>query len=283
MKGISMEKSENSSENSIEKPNLFQYTNPLQFLIDVYSYRKNLDPKFNIKKWAQEMGLEKPSLLALILNAKRPLQGRFLSFLSRGLELNATQSRYLSMLIIRKRLKDSEERSTLDFALEQMRAPNLWSEDVTLTEDDSIFSSWLNMAVFCSSKLPGVRLEPKSLKPLLKFEVSESEIAEAIATLKKQNLIQEKPVKRLSSKNDKPNLTAQRYFSQVLGLSQKAIGFPVKDREFQSFAFVANEKTFEIVREFVRELRTRISTIESSDPNSVYQAQFQVFPLLNEL
>ncbi len=272
----------------LKAPNLYDYRDPVLFVIDTFDYRRKADEAFSVRRWAKEMGLSSPVQIADILNRKRSIKLKDVDALQLGLGLDPTQKLFFQLLLKLTAAQTQEDR----MLFETLIAHHLpGADDHTLrTDNDDVFSHWSNMAILTLCRVPGFQVRVDTLAEVFEGRVDRTRIETAVALLLNEGLItieSDGCLRRTSTSvathTDRPNLGAHSYFRQVADLSKEAISLPLDEREFQCFSFALSPRQMPIAKELVRSLRTRLSALTDETASQIYQANLQLFPLTDEL
>jgi uncharacterized protein (TIGR02147 family) len=259
---------------------IYQYSSALSFLQDFYKNEKDKN-QLTLRDWAESMGLESPAPLIDILKNKRPLKLKHLSFLNKGLKLNADENLFFETLLLSDRA-EQEEKDYFHKLLTKMRP-------VTngISDNDEVFSHWLNVAILGLSKIKNFSLDVKSIQEALTNHVDEKIIEASLSLLiaKKYFFITPQgEIKRASpdfirNTDDVSVESTLKYYSQVINRSQDAIALPVKDREFQCFSFSMKKENLTRAKEILRSSRTELASLWDEEGDHVYQFNLTAFPV----
>lgn len=264
---------------------VYHYLDPFEFLADYINERKREEPSFSIRKWAKEMNLKGHNLLVMILNKKRSLKVKHLSFLGEGLRLNHEEQVWFRTIIQRISAKDSEERRLYELFLTKISPRN----DFVLKEVEEFkaISDWYHMAILALADIPNFKVTAENVRTHLKREVPKMKISAAIERLRSLDLLKEDEKGdlrctycRLSSKNDFASKAVQAYHKQTSNLAIEAVERDgVEVREFQSFALAIDPSKITLAKDLIREFRKSFSAAVSGGGSQVYQTNIQFFQL----
>ncbi len=259
----------------------------MQFILESFKEFKAKDSGFTVRKWADQMGLESPALLVMILKGQKALRVGFTDFLARGLALDEAEKLYFKTLILRKNARSDDEREVFDSILAALSPGKNFSADYS--ESESVFDHWSTLTLLTAAKIPGFSVDPEKVRECFLAEVDPSTLRNGLRLLEEEGLMRRdggkpSPVyKRVSSQNDKKNAGARRYFRQVFDMAKDAIEMPLEEREFQSFSLAIDEGKLSTAKELIRDLRNRLAALEGSDANRVYHANLQFFPMTKRI
>jgi uncharacterized protein (TIGR02147 family) len=264
---------------------IYAYQDPRDFLREQFDYRRQVEPSFSVRKWAKDMGLKGPKLLAGLLSGSKRFRPRYTEFLKKGLCLDAMEELYFETMILRKNSKDAEETSVLDRLLQNLSP----GEEIQtrVSNDENVFSDWTAMALLSALEISELRSEKDLLKAFSE-KLSSDKFYTLIKMLKEKGLLSEdndglKPnQQRLLSSTDQLNLGSHHYYEEVLDLAKCAISTNLVQREFQFFSVTISSEDIPAYKDMIRSLRTKMESrgLHSTRPDSVYQMSIQFFPLV---
>jgi uncharacterized protein (TIGR02147 family) len=93
------------------QPNVRAYSNIIQFIQDLFTYKKKLDPQFTLDMWSSELGFKSRSFLHMIYHGKKPLTPDFISTLSNSIGLSSSDQEHLLLLSLFHRAKSASQKS----------------------------------------------------------------------------------------------------------------------------------------------------------------------------
>ncbi|RYZ92832.1 MAG: TIGR02147 family protein [Proteobacteria bacterium] len=83
----------------LRRPEIFDYLDARQYLNDLYSYRKSLEPGFSFEAWAEELGFRSRSHLRMCLIGKRKISPLFIEKLGRTRGFNQKEQNFWEALV----------------------------------------------------------------------------------------------------------------------------------------------------------------------------------------
>jgi uncharacterized protein (TIGR02147 family) len=289
-----------SKEQEMRDLTIFDYKDPVLFLQAYFEKLKKHDPSFTIRRWSKRMGYSSPVVLFAIMNRKRAIKIRDLSSIFAGLELNPNESLYLRVLIMLAQADTREEKEILEIALEQLSpqaarpvgAPSNVERKGTIheTEHDELFSHWTDAAVLSMLRLQEARQDIRVIRDNLLWESDPSQVERSyqkicrLGLLEKDSEGQSRPkYDDVVTKSDQKHVGARAYFSQVNEIAIRAIELPLAEREFQCFSLVIRKSDIAKFKQMIRDYRADISNQEAENGDTVYQFNFEMFPLSKPL
>lgn len=264
-------------------PVVYNYTSSLHFITDWLEYEKTWDGSLSLRKWAKILDVDTQDLF-LVMAKKKKLSSHMASKISQKLDLDTSEDTYLQVLIKYEDAKNLTERKVLETVLVEL-SPFLGQ--TICTNDQSVFSHWVHMAILSMLTVQGINHSEESLSKALLLDLPRNIVSEAIERLLKLEFISKneegflvRNQNRVVSKNDAFKKSPHRYFQQVSELAEKAAELDVELREFQCFSMAINPENFQVYKDLIRGFREKLSALnEKEDSKQVYQFNFQAFPL----
>jgi uncharacterized protein (TIGR02147 family) len=275
------------------RPNIFQFNELVLFIKAYFENLREEMPEITVRRWAVQMGLSSPKPLIAILQDSRDFRMKDLDFLLKGMDLTATEIRYLETLLMLKKTKDAKEKSTLRFYLDLMKKAQfslnpvqdkpLREQTVFESNDEDLFSHWVDAALIAALQLKSTRADLNLLRENLLWEKDLAQVDRSLAKLKKQGLLDnEKNTLKydtITTRSERPHRGAKAYFAQINQLATEAIGLPLGEREFQCFSIPAHVAETPVFKQMIRKFREDITNLSNDDGNIVYQFNLEMFPL----
>ena len=254
-------------------------------MLDYLTLRQKEDQKFSARKWSREMNLKGHSLLVMLLQGKRSLRTRHVDFLKTSLQLNKKEELFLKTLIQYENATDMKDKAHLAELLEEFHPEKNFES--TLIDQFKIVSDWYYMAILAMTELKNFSGSEKEIFERFGGKLSSNEIRLALLRLKALGLLKSSPdgqlkatYKRITTANDLLNEGARIYHAQVMELAISAQEkLPLENREFQSFSMAVSEDKIPLIKEMIRNFRTKLSKAVSGNGDHVYQVNIHFFQL----
>lgn len=269
-------------------PNIFDYTDPHQFLKDAWTEKKQKNSSFSLRAWARKLGFENNSPLSLMLAGKRPIPKKYLPHFAENLSLNARESLYLETLIDLSRSKTPRER---EFYLERLKslsprpALNVQEIDSIKFGRDPLHAMILEMTY-----LPDFQPDPKQIQSRLLVKATIPEIEAAIDRLLTLGLLIRTDDGQLKKTHVHLHIHPKGADQMVQDFHRNCtkvaldinLSVPPAGRELSTFILNmgnaslprAKEKIQEFVQNFIREFESQPGYSEET-----FQFMVQLFPL----
>lgn len=263
--------------------NIYQYKDPLAFLISCFEAEKSKTQNLSIRKWAMALNVDDQDLL-LIFKKKKKFSSALVSKLSLSLNLNSDEEAYFEAIVKLADAPTLKEKQVMELVLAELtknRQPTVFVEDV------SVFSHWVHMAIISMSKLEGFRCNKESISNFLCDEVSPEIVDEAVERLLRLELVHydesgslKKNYANTTTTNDAYRKSPHQYFEQVSELAKRGVETPAEEREYQCFSLAIKRENIPLYKNLIRDFRAKVCALAESDSaDEVYQFNMQFFPL----
>jgi uncharacterized protein (TIGR02147 family) len=267
---------------------IYKYTEFHKFLTDAWREKRSRNPSFSMTAWAQQLGLENSSPLSLAFKGKRALPKKYLPQIIRTLDLDAEQSHYLEALLDLSRAKTAEQKLLY---LERLKTLAPGSDiNGEIVEEYKYMSEPIHGAIIEMTDLRSFNRDPAWIQQRLSFNVSISEINEAIDRLLQLNLLKETENHRLQKLHrhfttppDVADLGTKHYHKTVSEMAAEAVfAQDITRREFNSYSFNlkkdkiahAKKKMRKFINDFLNEFEAPVG-----EGDETYQLNLQLFQI----
>lgn len=102
-------------------PDLFNYLDISQFLMDYYKWKKSITPRFSISKWAEDLGSISKVTLRFILNKRRKISLSTTQIFMNYFQLSHDYKEYFENLVIYSQTKTATEKQAVGQVLIQLQ------------------------------------------------------------------------------------------------------------------------------------------------------------------
>lgn len=269
--------------------NIFEYKNYRNYLRDFYETRKDQNAKFSYRVFSRMLGFTSPNFLKLIILGDRNLTETSLQKVISGLKLEGLAQKYLKSLVLCNQCKDEEEKKNHQEKIDYIRA--LATEKNLDDKYCDYLSNWYYPVIREMTLLKSFREDPEWIANKLNDEVSPLNITQAIDDMIKLGLLKRDDHKQLipvdatiSTDPEAVNLSLKKTHKKFIEKAKDSIdNTPPHFRDISSLTVAVNQdmlaQTKKIIRKFRQDLNILLS--KSSDMDTVYQINFQVFNVTN--
>lgn len=236
-------------------------------LSDQFETLRKRNPKFSLRAFSRKTGLSIGPLSDV-------LKGRQ--------TWNLTPKRaaeILSKLEIKPSIKNK--------LLVQMGEQPMHKKENLKASDYGILTDWTYYPILFSFDLPARLRHPSAIAKRL--GISEEKVATVIEDLLQRKLLMaspdgtiERPEVFVSTADGTPNELIHKYHQVNLEISKRALQEqPVSKRDFTSLTFAGNESQMAFLREEIRKLYEKASSLADGgeDKDAVFRLSVQLFPM----
>lgn len=285
----------------MEYPELSQYVDYRKYLADffqfkVYETKGRLRP-YSYSDFSASADIKSPNYLKLIIEGKRNLSKDMTRRFSRALKHGRSETKEFSLLVEYCQEKDPLQRTRNLKDLSEYRAKRALQTGAINQETWDQVSNWLVWVLYAMADQKNVNFSPASLHKLLRGQVNEAQIQQALNRLlaaKDIEIDKETGEARrtgptMSGLDDVPAELVRKIQSELiyLGLESLHKNTP-QEREVSGFTLAMTEKEYEWVRFELRKLRKQIQKEismkrEQAPGERVYQVNIQLFPVTDKV
>lgn len=276
--------------NTKKKVDIFNYTDYRTFLKDYYTYRKGQNHHFSYRSFGQRTGVA-PSVLKDIITGRRNLTLSIMQRYASAMKLTNREIRYFETLLRFANSKKNTEKNEAFVDMIRMRGKT--GIKFLGIEHYEFFSKWYHSAVRELVTLPDFNEDPEWIAKRLKPQITPSQVKKSLELLlstgiltrdRKGNLIQKDAV--ISSEYEMASAALRNFQSQMIKLAGDAVEkIPRQQREISSLTLGMSERFYERLKERIRIFKEKILNMiieDNSDSDTVYQVNFQLFPLVSQ-
>lgn len=267
-------------------PDIFQFKDYKHYLLSIYSYRFNKNPRYSLRAYARDLNIS-ASRLTETLNRQSHLSTTVVNQISQSLKLDKKQTQYFGMLVSKSNPKSAIQKKLAEKYIDLHCKEKNYT---ALTyKNYQFFSNWHNVAVFLY-----LHLEPRHWKEQalsVKIGIPVENVEESLMLCHNLNLANptEKgwvaKKKYLNAMEHLPSLAIRNYHKQMMKLAYKSIDVcPIQDRYLQSLSFSCNkiylEKKIQQIQDFMQSLNSDSHLLDEKN-NQIYTLSLQLFELKN--
>lgn len=266
---------------------IFNYADYRMFLSDFYQSRKESNPNYSHRVFAQQAGLSSPSHLLMIIKGNRNLSTKTVPKFVEGLKLKGQEARYFELLVQYNQTENLEIKARHFGEMMAIRSVHKSLHPLE-KERFEFLSKWYIVAVYVLVDLKSFDPNPNWIAKKLGGKITVMEAKEALATLIRLGFLTETPEGLKQSQgamtvpDDTKSVGVYTYHQSMLKLAAEALRtLPVPAREANGVTLAIPKDKLQQIKERIREFRKEINQLASSfeDPSDVYQLNIQFFPL----
>jgi uncharacterized protein (TIGR02147 family) len=276
-----------SSDQPVEKPDIYGYHDYRLFLNKWMAYLKHTIGEFNVRKLAK-LSQVSESYLSMVLSGERSLSEVQLAKILPHLNLDISEKSYLEWLRMIVETADADERLE---ALKKIQRFRQYREMNPLeVETYQYLTNWHYVVIRELTALPDFRADAKWIQTRLKIKVPLNQIKRGIEFLVQHGFVQlntdgsaNLPDKRIHCKTGvlRPALT--QFHREMLTLACDSIeNTPSEERNISAHTCAIPIDRISEAKRILDEARRQIielSNESSSQPDTIYHFGFLAFPL----
>lgn len=269
------------------RPSPIDYDDFRSFLADYYAHAKAHQRSFSYRAFSQRAGLKSPNHLQLVIKGKRSLTDEVASAFAQAMRLDTQETEYFCQLSRFNQAKTHSKKQAAYEALLQFRAH---SKTQRLRKHHASYhSNWYTPTIREMSQSPRFQNSPSWIAKRLRPPIKVSEVKRAISTLKALGVWVDDGVAGvpLSTGPQTDGMHIQSFHKEMLERANEAVEqMPADEREFNSLTFCANEETFTMLKQKIREFSNEMLALiaeRESEGTHVMQMSIMCFPLSESL
>lgn len=268
---------------------IFSFNDPIDFLNYQLKLKKNKNPKFSLRSWSAQLDYQNPSLLSQVLSRKRKINSPLLKKIISNLKLSGAQKKYFEVLILYKKSKTLDEQKLYLDIIDELRPKSskfVRSIDIELFK---VISDWHHTAILELLNLKDFQSNPVWIRKALNYEVSTSEIEDAIKRLISLKLIEKSKTGKLVRRQNESLLlesnfsssAIQSFHKKMLDKASRAIeSQSTEDRDLRGSTLAIKSSDYNKILEIIKNAHSEIIKYASSgDGDDVCHFNTQFFHL----
>jgi uncharacterized protein (TIGR02147 family) len=270
-----------------KKP-IFEYDNYREFLKDAYDHLKSENSNFSFRYFSRVAGFKSPNILKLVMDGDRNLAPESIDQFAKGFKLNKEESHFFRNLVLLNQSKTSEQKQ--QYAEEIMKS-RAYKKTHPLKESQyNFFGRWYSVLVRELVGLPAFKEDYDWIASQIQPSISAAEARRVVEELITLGLLIRDEQGQLKQ-NSKNVGTPDEVTSSVIAnchrelmkrASESIDTVPREKRDISALTFTVSEPTAAKIKEIIQKVRKEIMELAAHDgsPDSIYQLNFQLFPLV---
>jgi uncharacterized protein (TIGR02147 family) len=269
-------------------PSVYTYLDYRQYFADVFNEKKRIIPSFSYRSFARMAGSTSPNLLQLITARKLNISNTQLSTLSKSLELDSNEEKYLETIVAFDHAKTHQEK---DKYFQRILMTREYKAVKTIEKKQyDYFSHWYNPVVrelITSDQYPN---DPAWIGECIVPKITLGKVKKSIELLQTLGLVKCIEDKKkwiytdrtISTPSEVLSMAVIKYHQDMITLGREAIErFDPTERDIRSITIGLSEEGYSELKKrmesFWKELLAFSDTQENAD--QVMQVNMQLFPL----
>lgn len=284
----------------MQQPHLCQFVDFREYLSEFYRYKQH-ETKGRLRPYAYSdfsaaANIKSPNYLKLIIEGKRNLSREMSQKFSRALRHSRAEAKEFGLLVAYCQEKDPMQRNRNLKELSEYRAKKSIEAGEINGETWEQISNWLVWVLYAMVDQKAVEFTPSNLRKLLRGQVNEAQIVQALKKLVDSGDIQIDPETHRAAKTSSmmtgadavPAELVRKIQSELIYLGLESLHkYGPQEREVSGFTMAMTEKEYEWVRFELRKLRKNLQkqlmiNREENQGDRVYQVNMQLFPVTDK-
>lgn len=265
---------------------VYNYEDPLKYIQDYISYKREDSDDFSLKKWSQQIGFSNHVALVETLKGKKKLTSLLVDTMIDKIGLDKSEYPFFLTLVAKNRCSTDLEENLYDLFITELSPKNQEEFSVKRFANSDLFIHWIFTTILALAELKDFDMTSSNIRKSLREDLPTEIIQAALDNLIENGLIEitqeNKAIikqTQITSFNDIKDSSVKNYFSQMCELSKRAIDFPLDEREFQSFSLSITKDKISLAKDLIRKCRNNLTALNSSEGEEVYQMNMFFFPL----
>ncbi|MBD3418557.1 MAG: TIGR02147 family protein [Chitinivibrionales bacterium] len=267
---------------------IYEFTDYRKYLRAWYEERKTKDAHFSYRIFNALLGFSSPNYVQQVLDGKRNLTVRHVPSVVEGLGLSCNRARYFELLVKFDRTKRESDKAPLLHEISQMRK-HLERGRIESSQYD-YYSKWYHTVLRELVKnCKANDVSYKHLSQQVNPPISEREAKQSVKVLRDLGLIvidengyYRQSQEFIGTSREARAIGIRQYHNTVIELARTSIErVASRDREISAMTVKISRSGFSTIKKRIREFEDELLEIvaQDSDVDSVYQVNFQLFPV----
>lgn len=275
--------------NKIDKPNIFEYHDIVQFLNDWIGYLRKTKGDFSLRQFSKNSNIAL-GYTNMILKRERALTEKAFFKIAPNLHLDKEEQKFLNLLRVVGQSEDSHAR--LDAVEQMMSFKKYKTANIPENRTFEYLTKWYYVAIYEMYNITNFEPSPVSIQSRLKKKISISEIEQAIKFLKDHKFIMQNPNGTwsqsgtfLDCKEGVFKVSLAQFHKQMLDLAHESITETKReDRYIMGQTMAVSRENFEQIKQIIQQAMNSINELNknSLEKDNVYHVEVAAFPLLEK-
>lgn len=277
-------------QNTLERPDIRQYSDYRTYLRDIIPHLKATDPEFSYRTFSRRAGFSSPNYLKLVAESQRNLAPASIDKFARGLGLDRRERRVFRLLVLLDGARTDRERNDHYLGLLELVTddPNARLR----SHQFEIYRDWYPLVIREMTALPDFRPDPQWVAQRLRPRITTAQARRALKQLFELGLMVaaedgtvELAERRITTGPEVHSLAVRNYHRAHLGLAAEALdGVGQEDRNVTSVTVKLSKSGYdEAVREIAK-LREKLLDLADEpqiddDAAEIHHVLVALFPV----
>lgn len=271
------------------RKSIYEYDNYRDFLKDAYFDLKQTKKAFSFRYFSKLAGFTSPNMLKRVIDGQRNLTEDSIEKFATALKLNKGEGLFFRNLVRLNQAKTVDEKQ---FYTREILKSKAYNKIHPLSESQyNYLRKWYFVTIREMVSLPSFKEDPDWISKKLDPPVSAMEVKRAIEEMLQLGILYRNQEGQLSQ-TDKFIMTADEVVSsaaaefhrEMMKRAAESIDrVPREKRELSALTISISEETAKRLKAMIQEFRKRLMEVATEDqsPQSVYQLNFHLFPLVD--
>ncbi|MEQ1878012.1 MAG: TIGR02147 family protein [Bdellovibrionia bacterium] len=270
---------------------IFEYTNYREYLADYYSRTKAERPAFSYRVFARLAECKSPSTLKRVIAGERNLTEDGIAKFGKALKLNKQEQEFFASLVRLNQAKTNAEKQECAVKLSQSRKYRQLHPLTNLQMN--YYRNWFYIPVRELVGLKGFKDDPEWIAAQISPKITPVEARRALEDLVQMGLLERAPdgkiimtTKNVSTGNEMLNAFLTEFHNEMTKKSIESIErHPREKRDISSITVGISAETAAQIKAKIQTFRKELLELAANDSESnvIYQLNFQMFPLTEEI
>ncbi|MGA2506248.1 MAG: TIGR02147 family protein [Chitinispirillaceae bacterium] len=277
-----------------EQHKIYSFLDYRRYLKAYYDYSKDHDPTFSYRAFSRQVGVKAPNFLQWLIEGNRNLAKKTIAKVASAMQLDPKEEEYFTALVHFNQSKTINEKTRFFEKLMELY-PAVTATALTQAQYQH-YANWYNEAI--RELLNYYRLDPdekwafRKLARMLRPEITESQARTSLKQLMQLGLVKKRNDGRfrlvdefITTGDEAKNFFIQKYHEAMITIARESMDrFPSEIRDISSVTMSISDECFTLIKKEVQQMRKRVLELVKMDtnPNNVYQLNFQLFPLVKK-
>jgi len=277
-------------ENTLERPDIRQYSDYRAYLRDIIPFLKATDAEFSYRTFSRRAGFSSPNYLKLVAEAQRNLAPASIDKFSRGLGLDRRERRVFRLLVLLDGARTDRERNDHYMGLLELVTddPNARLR----SHQFDVYKDWYPLVIREMTALSDFRPEPQWVAQRLRPRITTAQARRALKQLFELGLMKrgedgnvEAAERRITTGPEVHSLAVRNYHRAHLGLAADALdGVPKEDRNVTSVTVKLSKSGYDEAVKAIADLRQKLLDLADEpqiddDDAEIHHVLVAMFPV----
>jgi uncharacterized protein (TIGR02147 family) len=266
---------------------IYEYIDPAKYLTDALEDKKEKNPYFSLRSWAQQLGMKSHGPLHAMLKGQRNIPKKYIPLIIKSLKLSAKEAKFFELLVDYSRAKSIEEKDFYHEKLQALSPKEL--REVNDIEAYKYITEPLHIIIAEMAELNVFKNSVGWIKGRLRPHINLKDAEEIIERLinleilKKEGNKLKKQIQHIYTSKEVMSKAVQLYHKKMGALAIEQISEQsIDEREFNAISFNIKKKDLPKIKEFIREFSDQMVQnfeAKSGEGEETYHLNVQFFSL----